>query len=81
MKHIAALSLAGTLLAACATPAADPAPEAPMASPVAPEADEARVNSTMKACSDRTTGLNRITKCIRFGNRLKCSPFPASCPA
>ena len=41
MKHIAALSLAGTLLAACATPAADPSAEAPMASPVAPKADEA----------------------------------------
>ena len=41
MKHIAALSLAGTLLAACATPAANPSAEAPMASPVAPKADEA----------------------------------------
>nr|WP_321359712.1 methyltransferase domain-containing protein [uncultured Hyphomonas sp.] len=37
MKHIAALSLAGTLLAACATPAADTAPEAPQAK-VAPGA-------------------------------------------
>ena len=41
MKQIALLSLAGALLAACATPAAEPAPEAPVAAPVAPEADDA----------------------------------------
>lgn len=41
MKQIALLSLAGALLAACATPAAEPAPEAPVAVPVEPEADEA----------------------------------------
>ncbi len=41
MKQIALISLAGALLAACATPAAEPAQEAPLASPVAPEADDA----------------------------------------
>ena len=36
MKQIALLSLAGALLAACATPAESPAPEAPAAMPEAP---------------------------------------------
>ncbi|MCA8890640.1 MAG: class I SAM-dependent methyltransferase [Hyphomonas sp.] len=41
MKQIALLSLAGALLAACATPAESPAPEAPAAMPEAPATPEA----------------------------------------